>query len=97
MKKDEYKEKVEVIKEEISAKKVEIEKLRDQYIESNKPFQKETEVSLTLSSGRKAKGKIHTYGILGNGNVYVTAYKDLDDKEKVKYISVPYQSIELLK
>lgn len=95
MKKEEYKARVEKIREQISAKEKEIKELRDEYIEANKPFNKDTEVDFILNSGRKAKGKIHTFGILGDGEVYVTAYRDSNDSDKVKYISVPYKSILL--
>lgn len=90
MTKEQYKQKVEAIKEQISVKEKEIKDVRDQYIEANKPFDKDVEVEITLYSGRKVKGSIHTYGILGDGNVHITAYKS---DGKLKYISAPNQNV----
>jgi len=93
MKREQYFKEIENLKEVIkNAEKAKTE-LRDKYVEANQPFPKGTEVKFVLDSGRKAVGEVHKCGILSDGNVYVTAYKDSKDS-KIKYISVPYQSVE---
>ena len=96
MNREQYFEEIENLKKVVkNAEKAKTE-LRDKYVEANQPFPKGTKVSLILDSGRKAVGEVHTCGILRDGNVYITAYKDSNDSGKVKYISVPYQSVEAL-
>jgi len=65
----------------------------DQYINTCKPCEKDQFVSITLSSGRVVSGNAKSFGILSDGNVYLTSYKD---GSKMKYITTPYQSIEIL-
>lgn len=94
MTKEQYFKEIEDLKEVIkNAEKAKTE-LRDKYIEANKPFEKGTPVKIVLNSGRVVTGEVHGYGILHGGGVYVTAYKT--DKNKLAYISVPYQNIEKL-
>lgn len=94
MTKEQYFKEIENLKEVIkNAEKAKTE-LRDKYIEANKLFEKGTPVKIVLNSGRVVTGEVHGYGILHGGGVYVTAYKT--DKNKLAYISVPYQSIEKL-
>lgn len=94
MTKEQYFKEVESLKEVIkNAEKAKTE-LRDKYIEANKLFEKGTNVKIVLNSGRVVTGEVHGYGILHGGGVYVTAYRN--DKNKLAYISVPYQSVEKL-
>ena len=93
MKKEQYFKEIGNLKELIkNAEKAKTE-LRNKYVESNQPFEKGTKVKFVLDKGRKAEGEVHKCGILSDGHVYVTAYKDSKDG-KIKYISVPYKSIE---
>ena len=95
MTKEQYFKEIENLKEVVkNAEKAKTE-LRDKYVEANSPFEKGTKVKFLLSQGRKAEGEVNTSGILRDGNVYVTSYKDSKDG-KIKYISIPYKSIEKL-
>jgi hypothetical protein len=67
--------------------------LKDQYIEENKPCKIGDYVNIVLNSGRKVKGEVVSFGILKDGNVHVTHYKD---GSKNLYITSPNLSIEVI-
>jgi hypothetical protein len=89
---EEYLKHLEDCKAIIKAQTEKIERLKSAYIMANQPCQVEQEVEIILASGRVAKGTAHTFGILQDKKVYVTAYKD----GTVKYISTPYKSIKIV-
>lgn len=89
---EEYLNHLENCKTIIKAQNEKIERLKSAYITKNQPCQVGQEVEIVLASGRIAKGTAHTFGILQDKKVYVTAYKD----GTVKYISTPYKSITVL-
>jgi hypothetical protein len=89
---EEYLKHLEDCKIIIKAQTEKIERLKSTYIAKNQPCQIGQEVEIVLASGRVAKGTAHTFGILQDKQVYVTAYKD----KVVKYISTPYKSITVL-
>jgi hypothetical protein len=89
---EEYLKHLEDCKAIIKAQTEKIERLKSAYVMANQPCQVEQEVEIILASGRIAKGTAHTFGILQDKKVYVTAYKD----GTVKYISTPYKSIKIV-
>jgi hypothetical protein len=70
------------------------EKLKTAYIEKNKPCDIGDEVKITLGSGRIDKGVVISFGIFGDKCVHISSYKD---GSKTKYITVPTQSVEIIK
>lgn len=96
MTKDEY---LKILDEEKEVKKLSSERLdmaREQYIKSNSPCNLNDKVSITLKSGRVVKGEVNSFHLLHDKNVYIASYKDLEDKGKIKYITVPTKQVELL-
>lgn len=93
MKKEEYLEQLENLKISIKEKTEAIEALKESYKELNKPCNVGDNVKITLASGRVVKGEAKAFGILNDKQVYVTSYKDVST---LKYITVPYQTIEVL-
>lgn len=69
---------------------------REKYLKTCTPFEKETEVKITFNSGRVAHGKVNSYAIWKDKSVFLNSYKDLNDNDKIKYISVPPQKVEKL-
>jgi hypothetical protein len=67
--------------------------IKSQFIETCKPCKRGRKVSIVLSSGRKVEGSAQSFGILSDGNVCVTSYKE---GYITRFITTPYQSIELL-
>ena len=88
-----YLEHLEKCKETIKVQNEKIERLKSAYIKANQPCQVGQEVEIVLGSGRVVKGTAHAFGILQDKKVYVTAYKD----KVVRYISVPYKSITIIR
>jgi hypothetical protein len=89
---EEYLKHLEDCKAIIKAQTEKIERLKSTYIMANQPCQIGQEIEIVLASGRIAKGTAHTFGILQDKKVYVTAYKD----GTVKYISTPYKLITIV-
>lgn len=89
---EEYLKHLEDCKTIIKAQTEKIERLKSTYIMANQPCQVEQEIEIVLANGRIAKGTAHTFGILQDKKVYVTAYKD----KVVKYISTPYKLITIV-
>lgn len=69
---------------------------RKDYIRSNSPCNLNDKVLITLKSGRVVKGEVNSFHILQDKNVYIASYKDLEDRGKIKYITVPTKSVQLL-
>ena len=63
------------------------------YIESNKPCDQNTKVEITLNSGRKVVGEAVQFGVLRDGNVHITTYKQ---GNHFKYITSPTQNVKTL-
>lgn len=70
----------------------EIVKLREDYIEINKPCNVDEVVEITRRDGSKVVGQAKTFGILEDGLVYVTSLAVGTSKKK--YISKPYRDIQ---
>jgi hypothetical protein len=94
MNRETYLRNVEEIKDFIKSKTEQLEKLKQSYIDKNKPCELEQLVKITRESGRVSTGVVKGFGILNDKNVYVTSIKPLIGTQV--YISVPYLSIEIL-
>jgi hypothetical protein len=70
-------------------------KLREDYIEINKPYPIGSIVKMMLGSGRIVEGKILELGMDKDKKVYVTSYKCKADN-KIKYCTVAQQKYKLL-
>lgn len=83
--------------EETQRLKDQLEKLKEDYIEANKPYPIGTKVKMMLggSLNRIVEGEILTVGISHDKTVYVTSYK-CDKDHKVHYCTVPQQKYKLL-
>lgn len=91
MNKQQYQQHLEVLKQIKIETDAQIRDLKDEYIVNCKPCAVNDSVIITLGSGRKVKGVAKTLGILSDGNVHVTSYKD---GSKTKYITTPTQHTE---
>jgi hypothetical protein len=91
---EEFLEKVKYTKGLIKYQEEELEKIKNSYIESNKPCDIDQKITIKRTNGRTTTGKAHAFGILYDKKVYVTAIKP--DKGAIVYISVPYAEIQLL-
>lgn len=94
MKKEKYLETVSHEKEVQKLSNQRIAKAREEYIKSSIPFDEDTELKITLNSGRVAFGKINSVDIWSGGDIYISSYKDSRDSDKVKYITKPALKVE---
>lgn len=92
MTKQHYIELVEQIRKNIKDLEETQLQIRQEYIDANLPCRVDDKVEIILNSGRKVTGFAKQFGILSDKNVSVTGYYD----GKMKYITVPYQSIKIL-
>ena len=94
MKKEQYLETVAHEKEVLKLSNQSIAKVREEYIKSSTPFDEDTELKITLNSGRVAFGKINSVDIWSGGDIYISSYKDSKDNGKIKYITKPVSKVE---
>lgn len=95
MDKQQYEAAIEDCRKVISMQNERITKIREEYIEANKPCEKDQRVKITRKSGRVTTGLAKDFGILHDKGVYVLAIKP-DNESKQVYISEPYTNIEIL-
>lgn len=93
MNKETYFSELEAIKKEHKSLEEKKQSLKESYIEHCKPCNIGDIVLITLSSGRKEKGEVVSFGILKDGDVHITSYKQVG---KNKYITSPNKSVLIL-
>jgi hypothetical protein len=99
MKKETYIHQLEKIKEQEKNLVEMRNKLREDYIQANKPCNVGDEVEVLFHSGRKAHGIAKDFAIFHDKNVYLSAYSVIEngkEKSKIAYISAPYESIRVI-
>jgi len=93
MNKETYLSKREQLKESFSKLSVENEKLRTEYIESNKPCNIGDSIEVITNGDRLVKGIAHSFSISSLQDVYVSSIKPI--KGAIVYLSVPHKSITI--
>jgi len=93
MKKETYLSRREQLKESFSKLSVENEKLRTEYIESNKPCNIGDSIEVITNGDRLVKGVAHSFSISSLQDVYVSSIKPI--KGAIVYLSVPHKSITI--
>ncbi|MCF8255012.1 MAG: hypothetical protein K9J84_10595 [Bacteroidia bacterium] len=93
MNKETYLKKREQLKESFSKLSVENEKLRTEYIESNKPCNIGDSIEVVTYGDRLVKGVAHSFSISSLQDVYVSSIKPI--KGAIVYLSVPHKSITI--
>lgn len=91
MNKEQYLSKREQLKTSFSELSSENEKLRNEYIESNKPCNIGDSIEVITNGDRKVKGTAHSFSISSLQDVYVSSIKPI--KGAIVYLSVPHKSI----
>jgi hypothetical protein len=94
MSKEEYIECVDAVKDFIKQQQEKLITLKNQYIEDNKFCEIGQKVKIQLASDRIIEGKVNSFGIFPDKNVYVNSY--INDKNKTIYITIPYKRIKLV-
>jgi len=93
MNKETYLSRREQLKESFSKLSVENEKLRTEYIESNKPCNIGDSIEVITNGDRLVKGIAHSFSISSLQDVYVSSIKPI--KGAIVYLSVPHKSITI--
>lgn len=73
-------------------------RLREEYIEANKPCNIDDHVEIVLASGRVVRGWVKEISILSDKKVCITAYSeiDTDNKTKMRYITTPHGQVTII-
>jgi len=94
MNKEIYWREVELVKLKKKQLNERLEYIRLEYIDTCKPCNVGDVVDITLNSGRTERGLAASFGILKDGMVHVTSYKQ---GSKTRYITSPNKSVNVIK